>query len=124
MMTTAARILVVDDEAPIADLIADVLGDEGYTVCTVHNGDDALASVSGYQPDLIFLDSFIPGISGDELLLALRNQPNLTQTPIVVMSASADAVALLARHGGTRTLMKPFNLDDLLNCVNSALAPA
>lgn len=106
------KILVVDDEAAIRNLLDDLLGDEGYEVCTASNGRAALELVQRERPDLILMDVMMPELDGQETLRRLRAVPELAVVPVILMSAaasitpdSADDIAFIS---------KPFNLDHVL----------
>lgn len=116
------RVLVVDDEAPITELIADALQDEGYIVHTTTSGIEALAMLEDRATDLIMLDAYMPGMSGKELLAHIRSHPGHAQVPIIVMSASAPAADSLAHYPTTTVLLKPFDIDVLIDLVATTLA--
>jgi len=82
-----ARILVVEDEPDITALIAFQLTREGYRVEPAANGVDALASVKRELPDLVVLDRMLPGLSGDEVLRALRSDPVTAKLPVLFLTA-------------------------------------
>jgi DNA-binding response OmpR family regulator len=114
-MITQRTILVSEDDAAIADVLVELLTDEGYTVQIASNGCDALAALQTDRLDLVLLDLSLPGMSGRELLEAVRAEH--IDVPIVVMTASSLAADELAAAGARTCLFKPFELDDLLRCV-------
>ena len=115
MKSTPPDILVVDDEQPITELLAEVLTDAGYRVGIAYDGMEALRAVKEHTPALILLDHMLPGITGWEVVRALRAQGFAT-LPIIMMSAAAPAEPFL-QAGATDFLAKPFFLDDLLDCI-------
>lgn len=120
-MTDMPRILVVDDEAPIRNLVAAVLADDGYLLDTAPSALDALDRISRHAPDLILLDVMMPGMDGLELLAVLRADPRTSDIPVVIMSAAytrKDAVP-----GADDLLPKPFDLADLLAVVARQVRP-
>jgi len=126
-MPVPPYILIVDDEEQIAALLAEVVTDAGYRVRVVFNGASALVAVRERTPALILLDNMMPGLTGLEVVRALRAQ-GFDRLPIIMMSAALSASALL-RAGATDFLPKPFFLDDLLNCIehyvdDASLSPA
>ena len=85
-MATRGDILVVDDESEIVRLIVEVLGDEGYSLRTAHDGLSALREVAAAAPALLLLDYWMPGMTGAQVLTQLRDAgyPDL---PVILMSA-------------------------------------
>jgi len=114
----APSVLVVDDDPLIADLVAQVLADEGYAVRRAADGLAALAAVERAQPDLIVSDVMMPRLDGHGLLARLRARGD--RTPFVFVSAGQ---AVQARPD-VAFVAKPFDLDRLLRAVADALVPA
>lgn len=119
--SAAPQILVVDDEAPIAGLIADMLEDEGYQVWTRHDGASALIDILSHPPDLLILDIAMPVMVGDELLRYLRTH-GYESLPVVVMTAGLRPDQYLAQ-GATAVIAKPFNLLEMLALVERHAPP-
>jgi two-component system nitrogen regulation response regulator NtrX len=119
----ALDLLIVDDEADIRDLIAGVLGDEGYGSRTAGDSDGALAALAERRPSLIILDVWLQGsrLDGIELLDELkRRDPTL---PVVVISGHGNietAVAAIKR-GAYDFIEKPFKADRLVLVADRAL---
>jgi CheY-like chemotaxis protein len=105
------RVLVVDDDASIRELLSTVLEDDGYEVVPAKNGQDALAVCDRWRPDVIVLDLMMPVMDGWTFAKRLHERDDI---PIVVLSAVTD----LARHaktlGAKEVVGKPFDLDQLL----------
>jgi DNA-binding response OmpR family regulator len=111
----ASRILIVDDEPAVADLIEAVLAGEGYTVAIARDGAQGLLLARDWRPDLILMDVMLPGVDGGTAIKRLKSDPETAEIPIVAMSAGrtirnqsnelAEADAALA---------KPFDIDALL----------
>lgn len=109
------RILIVDDEAAVADLIEAVLVGEGYTVAIARDGVQGILLARDWKPDLVLMDIMLPGIDGTTAIRRLKSDPETAELPIVAMSAGrtirrqsnelADADAALA---------KPFDIEALL----------
>ncbi len=115
------RVLVVDDDASIRELLATALEDDGYEVVPATNGEDALSVVERWRPDVIVLDLMMPVMDGWTFAKRLRERHEI---PIVVLSAAND----LARHaktiGAADVLAKPLDLDQLLPKVARAAEAA
>lgn len=104
------RILVIDDDIHIGNMLQEVLEREGYRVSRAYSGTEALMLFSKQKPDLILLDLMLPGLSGEEIL------PKITGTPAIVLSAKADIsdkVSLLM-DGAADYITKPFDTKELL----------
>jgi len=113
----ARRILVVDDDGGIRSFVTQALEEEGYVVEQAGTGGDALASVAVAPPNLILLDVRMPGVDGWQVLDELRSAAG-PQTPVVVMTASYSGQDRALQSGAQGYLAKPFELTDLLDCVN------
>jgi two-component system response regulator BaeR len=115
------RIMVVDDLVDHRELLSQVLVDLGYSVDTVGDGRTALDAIRrGPPPQLVLVDYWMPGMSGDEFLAALRaeSDPALAGIPVVVMTADPDGVAvLLAPTPPNLLLEKPFGMRELRRVV-------
>ncbi|MBC7808349.1 MAG: response regulator [Akkermansiaceae bacterium] len=120
----AARILVVDDEPAIVRLMEYVLDRQGYAVRTAADGEQALRVVAEFRPELILLDVMMPRKDGYTVAEAIRADPDLAGTPIIMLSAKAqdtDVEQGLAA-GANLYLTKPFEPDGLLETVAKCLA--
>ena len=126
MVTTelpTARILVVDDEPNIADLLSAALTFEGYDVGVAATGAEALEMVRTYRPNLVMLDVMLPDLDGNEVCRRLRQQGE--QMPIVFLTArdtTEDKVEGLAM--GDDYVTKPFSIDELMARVGAVLRRA
>ncbi len=112
-------ILVVEDEAPIREVLAEILRDEGYAVLVASNGAVALVVVAERRPDLVLTDAMMPGLDGLGLLRRLRADPRTAAIPVVVTSAALRPGS--ADLDGAAFLAKPYDLDDLLRAVRDGL---
>jgi CheY-like chemotaxis protein len=110
------RVLVVDDDAGIRDLLDLALTDAGYAVALAADGAAALALVDAMAPDVILLDMRMPVLDGWAFAEAYRQRPG-RRAPIVAMTAARDAPDHTAQIAATGYLAKPFDLADLLACV-------
>jgi two-component system sensor histidine kinase/response regulator len=111
------RILVVDDEPFIVDVVATLLEDEGHTVMRAYDGDQALTRIAHGGCDLLITDHMMPRLSGLELIRRLHEQLHLT-IPTILMSAVYPASPPPAP---ILFLPKPFDLDHLVRLVECLL---
>ncbi len=96
MIPPAASILIVDDELPNRLLLEALLRREGYDTRTAENGEQALASVAQFPPDLILLDLRMPGMDGCQVAKILKRKPATANIPIIMVTALGDQGARLA----------------------------
>lgn len=113
------RVLVVEDEQLVADLVSDALDLEGHAVECVA-GEAALDAAMRFGPDLILLDLMMPVVDGFEVARRLRSRDETRAIPIVVMTAMHDAEARGAQIGTRYVLAKPFDIVELLDIVDRA----
>ncbi len=119
-MGSVKRVLVVDDDDTIRDMIAMALCDEGYEVGAAQHGADALGLLAKWLPDLILLDMRMPVMDGWEFSRTYREGPG-QHAPIVVLTAGRDAATAAAQIGADGFLAKPFDLEKLLTLVAEML---
>lgn len=124
--TSPPRILVVEDEPDIAALIAYQLTREGYRVETAASGDQGLRTIGREIPDLLILDRMLPGISGDEVLKALRQEPATQSLPVLMLTAKREQEDRIRglELGADDYLTKPFSPRELVLRVQSILRRA
>lgn len=111
---SALRVLVVDDEAMLTDLLSMALRMEGWDVRTAGSGYDALAAAREYEPDALVLDIMMPDLDGMSVLQRLRQSGN--DVPVLFLTAKdavADRVAGLTA-GGDDYVTKPFSLEEVV----------
>ena len=118
-----ARVLVVEDEATIRWVLAEVLRDEGYAVETAPDGAVALAVVRRWPPDVILLDCNMPVLDGWGFLAAYRREPG-PRALVAPMSASLDAERWGHQAGTDAFLAKPFDVEDALALVRNLVLRA
>jgi DNA-binding response OmpR family regulator len=113
------RILVVEDDRSLAVLITYMLSSEGYDVSSIGDGAAALEAIRTLKPSLIVLDLGLPGLSGDEICRAIRADPELADTFVLVLTALEDQEARRrVRSAGADCYMcKPFDPDRVVRLV-------
>ncbi len=110
------RVLIVDDDPCVVEVIAANLQAEGYEVETASDGDEAWRRVTADMPDLIVLDWMLPGRTGLELLADLRRDGRASRVPIVLLTAKARDSEIWEgwQAGADYYLTKPFQMEQLL----------
>jgi DNA-binding response OmpR family regulator len=111
----SARILVVDDDPDLCDMLTICLSAEGYAVDSARDGRSALDEVARFAPTRILLDLWLPVLDGRKFAARLRADGSIT--PLIVVSAAEDARSIAREIGSTAFLEKPFVMDDLLGVV-------
>lgn len=117
------RILIVEDQPTSRELLRTVLEKEGHAVLETANGQEALAAVREYTPDLVLMDLQIPAPDGYAVLKVIRSNAHLVKLPVVALTASAmqgDREKAMAA-GFTGYMAKPVSLSDLRKEVNRLL---
>jgi len=109
------KILVIDDEADIRDIVRMYLSEAGYDVIEASNGQEGILRAQNERPDLIVLDIMMPGINGFEVAKHLKDDPNTSSIPILILSVLAQDSQY--RHGILDYVSKPFKQDDLVSKV-------
>ncbi len=120
MIAHRARILAVDDEPELAELIRYHLARAGHVVTTAANGWEAVGLARAQRPDLILLDLMLPDLDGFGVCEILRRQAETATIPIVIVSAwsSGESRHLGLELGALDYLTKPFSPQDLVRCVD------
>jgi CheY-like chemotaxis protein len=113
------KILLVDDDSDVRDIVGSVLSELGYDVHRVSNGAEALARLAEFTPDLLVVDFAMPGMNGAELVMAARRRNS--RLKILFLSGYADSESLETAVGATPLLRKPFRPIELAAAVRAAL---
>lgn len=121
-MGTLSKVMYVEDEPDIqavAKLALEMVG--GYTVKICSSGDEALREAVAFAPDMILLDVMMPGMDGPTTLKALRELPDLANTPVAFMTAKVQPqeVAQYKALGALDVIAKPFDPMNLANQVRA-----
>jgi CheY-like chemotaxis protein len=110
--SSSRRILVVDDDRDIRELLVELLGGEGYLVSSAADGRQALWEAHAHRPDVILLDLMMPVMDGYQFRAAQLEDPDLAQVPVVIISAFDHRLEAAA------VIQKPFLVEELLATVH------
>lgn len=110
-------ILVVDDDAPILLLMRSLLREYGFEPVEAASGEQAIEHARARTPDLVLLDRNMPGMSGDEVLRALRAEPALGSVPVLILSGEPIEPDELDALGATASVLKPFDVMALVETI-------
>ncbi|HEY6959620.1 MAG TPA: response regulator, partial [Candidatus Limnocylindria bacterium] len=121
-----SRVLVVDDDTAVRDVIVTALTDAGYDCIEAIDGSDAVAKAHAFAPDLVVLDVLMPRMSGDEVQRELRRMPRTRYIPVIFVTAQGETHDKAARfaEGADDYITKPFELEELIARVDTALRRA
>ena len=112
-LSAKGRVLVVDDDASLAEMLSIVLRQEGFESALVHRGDDALEAFREYKPDVVLLDLMLPGLDGIAVCKQIRQESGV---PIVMLTAKGDTVDVVVglESGADDYVVKPFKPKELV----------
>jgi CheY-like chemotaxis protein len=120
-MSDICRLLVVDDDAVIREMLDMVLVSEGFEVITAVHGAAALTILDQMTPNVILLDMKMPVMDGWEFLRRYRQRPG-QKVPVVVLTAAQDDKRRAADVGANAYIAKPFAIDDLIRVLNECMS--
>lgn len=116
------RILILDDDQDILDVVAYLLTDSGFEVKTLSTGELVKAVISEFHPDLVLIDVMLADMDGRVICSNLKEDHNTLHIPVILISGTHDLSASLSQQGGPNDFIpKPFDIDTLLNKVKAHL---
>jgi DNA-binding response OmpR family regulator len=115
------KILIVDDDVSITELMKALVKMEGHLPTTVNDSTKAIEVANSVHPDLITLDLMMPGLTGFELCDLLHNDPKFANVPIVIVSARDDRESKekAIEMGAKDYITKPFGVDELMGKIKA-----
>lgn len=119
------EILIIEDDQGCSDLIAEVVGELGYTVVVRDRAKGSLAAVHETKPRLVILDVMLPDGDGFSILQALRADPDTAQVPVVLCTAALFELIGYQMPDDdplTKVVAKPFHIDTLVDVLNTLIA--
>jgi len=121
-MTAKPIILVVDDDLPILILMRSLLREFGFEAVTAENGREAIDAVRKRRPSVALIDKNMPGMTGPDLIRALRNEPGFDGLPILILSGEPVTSTELKAIGADGAVLKPFDIQALIAQLRSFAA--
>ncbi|HEV2718855.1 MAG TPA: response regulator [Thermoanaerobaculia bacterium] len=115
-------ILVVDDDVPILILMQSLLREFGFEPVTAASGNDAVELARGRRPSLVLLDKHMPGMNGQDVIRALRDDVGLAQLPILILSGEPVTKQELGTLRADGAVLKPFDVMALVKQIREHLA--
>lgn len=122
-MMMAKRIVVIDNDPAILDVLQEALNYEGFNVEIFEGTDDILGLVRQSQPDLVIMDYILDGINGGELCRELKKQRATAKLPVMICSAYPRVLQSIGFYDCDAFLAKPFDLNEFVSKVTRLLLP-
>ncbi len=118
-----SKILLVDDDVDLAELIKTKLSAEGHDVHSINTGDGAFEKAKEVRPDLAILDIMLPGVTGYQICRRLRKDPELYRLGILILTALGEEPEVMhgLEQGADDFLAKPFKLDHLTEKIGALM---
>ena len=117
----AKRILVLDDNTDILEIVHETLTYEKFEVQSTSRGDTVIPLVEQFNPDLVILDYRVAGANGGELCRQIKSHPDFGNLPVIIFSAYINHNDELFKYGCDAIINKPFDLTELVEKVNSLI---
>jgi two-component system alkaline phosphatase synthesis response regulator PhoP len=117
------KILVIDDESGVVEAVQHILRESSYEVFTAYDGMEGLEKTKKEKPDLILLDIMMAGLDGFEVLRRLRRCPDVSSTPVIMLTARAETGYIFKALDlrATDYIIKPFDAKQLLKLIKRYL---
>jgi DNA-binding response OmpR family regulator len=117
------RILVVDDDTGILEVLTEILCEYNFDVKAISQGELVFNEANAYRPDLILMDVMLSGMDGRNICKSLKADPQLNQIPVILLSANVNAYNVMFDQGAPNDFVaKPFDLDNLIQRIELQLA--
>lgn len=118
-----AKVLVIDDEPEITEIVETFLSEHGFQVLTENSSNQAITKARNFRPDVILLDIMMPGVDGYDICQSLKNDPEFASVPIIFLTGKdrSDDMGRSFKSGGDMFIKKPFSCERLLEIVNIVL---
>jgi len=113
------RILVLDDNQDILDIVHETLAYEQFEVKSITRGIEVLPMIRDFEPDLVILDYRVSGANGGEICRQIKAHPQFNSIPVIIFSAYINKDSELLAYGCDAIINKPFDLNELVDKVNN-----
>jgi CheY-like chemotaxis protein len=115
------RLLILDDDKDILDVMCEIFSGEGYEVKTIENADNILNDIKYYHPDIILIDYILKGINGGEICHQIKTNITTCTIPVIIVTAYSRVINSLGDYGCNSFVSKPFEITELVQQVNELL---
>lgn len=113
------RILILDDNQDILNVLQEALVNEGYEVTALNYCENIIDTVQKYQSDLVLIDYLLSGINGGEYCHQIKTNASTSHLPVIMMSGYPRVLESLGDYGSDAILTKPFDLDDVYGLIKN-----
>ena len=123
-MDNNIKVLIVDDDAEIVELLMDVLNKDGrFELKTASSGYEAGMATERFQPELILLDYMLPDVNGNIVCQTIKRNPQFENIKIIIISGvvKQDEIEQLLKSGAEDFIRKPFDINELINKITAVL---
>jgi CheY-like chemotaxis protein len=120
--TKPAKVLVVDDDPVLRDMMVDMLDFEGYPIQVVRNGNEALNILRGEGNFLVFLDLMMPGLSGRDVCAILDAEPKVRNRHVIILMTAMDKLDEAQSLHVEKIIFKPFVVEDVMHVIGQYMA--
>ncbi len=117
----AKKILILDDNEDILEMMKVALEDEGHEVECMTDTDDIYTTIQAIKPNLVIVDYILSGINGGELCHQIKNNPATGHIPVIMVSGHQRVLQSLGNYGADVFIAKPFSLEEIVTKVNNCL---
>jgi CheY-like chemotaxis protein len=119
----ARKLLLADDSITIQKVVELILAEEGFEIKATSNGEEALAAISSFNPDIILADIEMPKINGYQLCEHIKQDPSISGIPVILLAGAFEPIdeELARRVNADDFIVKPFESQDLISKINAAL---
>jgi DNA-binding response OmpR family regulator len=119
----AKRILIVDDNELMTEVMTYILTGNGYEVIALNGGDNIFNDIKAVRPDLLILDALLPGMDGSDICKLIKLNRDTQNLPVIICSGNDNIDDALSQKGAPNDVLhKPFNIDNLIEKVEHQLA--
>ena len=115
------NILVIDDDEDVLSVLEDILIYSNFKVKGISRTDGIFDIIENFGPNLILMDHILAGVNGGDLCQQIKLDGRTSHLPVVLISAYPKVLQSFDRYGCDAFIAKPFDMDDLINCVNKYL---
>src|SRR4051812_42847731 len=118
----AKRLLILDDDKDILEVMCEIFTGEGYEVKAIENADNILNDITCFQPDIILIDYILKGINGGEICHQIKTNATTCSIPVIIVTAYSRVINSLGDYGCNSFVSKPFEIAELVQQVNESLS--
>lgn len=116
------RILVLDDNQDILDIVHETLAYENFEVKSITKSEDVMPGIETFNPDLVILDYRVSGANGGEICRTIKGDQRFSSIPVIIFSAYINTESELFAYGCDAIINKPFDLNELVEKVSALVA--